>query len=398
MNPGYAFVSGSTRLMSPVGLSGYRRAPKGDYSKENVELGFIAAKVNLFLHVSCNLGTHTGAESLQRCHDRKFGNYQSQVHVHHASSARQNAATGRWAQRVQALQPKVTGDFCYHIPVIRGDIAVNRTYKHVGRCIYCDATKNLHDEHCIPESLNGVRILEKGSCGDCAKITSKFEGDYARISMLPARTALKMKSKRSKSKRPTEFPIRIVKAGQEQIINVPIDDHYAVIPLVEIGPPGQYPNSSHASGLSAGEYKLTVLPVREEEHIQYLAQKYESDEMSVDFEINVEGFLRMIAKIAYCTIVWKYGLSGMRERYVVPAILGTSNDIWRWVGSDGKQEIYNEMKNMKTDHIVTTWFTEEGELQARVKLFKNATTPEYHVIVGQLTPAVHGLYQSLGRK
>jgi hypothetical protein len=172
---------------------------------------------------------------------------------------------------------------------------------------------------------------------------------------------MKMKSKRSKSKRPTEFPIRIITNGREETINIPAGDHYPVIPLVEIGPPRRYPNQPHASGLAHGQYRLTVVPVREQEHIQYLAEKYQADEMSVDFDIDVDGFLRMIAKIAYCTTVWKYGLDNIESRYVVPAILGKSNDIWHWVGSDGNQEIYEEMKQMKTDHIVATWFTREGE-------------------------------------
>lgn len=278
----------------------------------------------------------------------------------------------------------------------RGDIAINRTYKFVGKCIYCEVTENLHDEHCIPESLNGVRILEKASCGDCGDITSKFEGDYTRNSMLPVRTALNMKSKRSKSKRPKEFPIRVVRGGKEETINVPVNDHYPVVPLVEIGPSGQCPNRPHATGLRPGQFRLTALPVREQEHIEYMAQKYQVEQMSVDFEIDVDGFLRMIAKIAYCTIVWKYGLSSISKRHVVPAILGKTKDIWQWVGSDGKQEIYEEMKNVKTDHIVITGLMEDGELRARVKLFKNATTPEYEVIVGQLRPAVLGLFQGVG--
>jgi len=50
-------------------------------------------------------------------------------------------------------------------------IAVNKVRKFVGKCIYCHSTENLHDEHVIPESLNGVRLLKKGSCGGCGRIT-----------------------------------------------------------------------------------------------------------------------------------------------------------------------------------------------------------------------------------
>lgn len=280
--------------------------------------------------------------------------------------------------------------------MIRSQIAENRTTKLIGKCIYCGSTENLHDEHCIPESLNGVHVLGKGSCGDCGKITSKFERAYARESMLAVRTALKMKSKRSKSRRPTEFPIRITKDGQEQVINVPVEEHYSVIPMIDIGPPGKYPDSPHALGLKHGQYKLHPFPIRPNEHVEYLAKKYGADEMSVDFQIDVTGFLRMIAKIAYCQIVWQYGLGGIGEAYAIPAILGTKNDIWQWVGSDGTQKLQKLSQRMKTDHIVSTWFEPGGELHAGVKLFKNAPTPEYDVIVGRLTNALYGFYQSVG--
>lgn len=282
--------------------------------------------------------------------------------------------------------------------MIRGDIAKTKSRKFVGKCIYCGSTENLHDEHVIPESLNGVRILEKGSCGDCGRITSRFEGSYARDSMLPVRTAWNMKSKRSKSKRPTEFPMRFLKNAREKIINVPVEDHWSIIPLVEIGPPGKYPNLRHAQGFQYGEYEIRPFKIRPDEHIEYLKQKYDADSVSVDCKFNVEGFLRMIAKIGYCTAVWRYGLSNIGEAYVVPAILGNSKDILHWVGSDGTQEIYEDSKHMDTDHVVITWQSPDGDIHAGVKLFKKSLTPEYIVIVGRLTEEAFGLYQSLGFK
>ena len=129
-----------------------------------------------------------------------------------------------------------------------------------------------------------------------------------------------------------------------------------------------------------------------------MLEKYGAEALRVDIQINVPGFLRMIAKIAYCTMVLRYGLNNIAEAYVVPAILGISDDIWEWVGSDGTQTMYHETMNMKTDHLVTNWFMEDGELQSGVKLFKKSLTPEYLVIVGRLNENTHGLYQSVGRK
>jgi hypothetical protein len=273
--------------------------------------------------------------------------------------------------------------------------AEHREEKFVGVCIYCGATEHLHDEHCIPESLNGFHVLTKASCQTCGNITSKFEGDYARDSVLAVRTAWKMRSKRSKKKRPTEFPMRIKKAGREETINVPVEDHYSLIPMIEVGSPGFWPSVVHPLGLKTGQCLVNNFRIRDDDHIDYLKEKYEAEEISVDFVINVNGFLRIIAKIAYCMTVWRYGLESIGENFVLPAIL-TGNNIEQWVGSDGQQEIHELAKDWKTDHIVMTGHTSDGELTARVKLFKNSPTPEYIVIVGQMKEGVHALYQSLG--
>lgn len=282
--------------------------------------------------------------------------------------------------------------------MIHSSIAVVRTAKHVGKCVYCGSIENLHDEHCIPESLNGVHVLEKGSCGDCGRITSQFEGRFARESMLPVRTAWNMKSKRSKKKRPKEFPMRFKKGGEERTINVPIEDHYSLIPLVELGPPGKYPLLPHANGLPSGQGKITPFRIRSDEHIAYLTKKYDADSISVDFQIDIPGFLRMIAKIAYCTMVFRYGLHNIAEAYVIPAILGKTNDIWDWVGSDGTQTHSEKTKHMNTDHLVTNWFSEDGQLLSAVKLFKKSPTPEYLVVVGRLREQTYAFYQGVGRK
>ena len=275
--------------------------------------------------------------------------------------------------------------------------AQHNTYKYVGECIYCGSIDDLHNEHCIPESLNGVMILEKGSCEACGRITSRFEGDYARQSLLAVRTVWNMKSKRPKKRRPTEFPIRLTKGGENQTVNVPLDESFPLIPMLEVGPPGVYPNRPHKLGLRNGQYQIHPFKIRDDEHLQKLAEKYEADDVSVDFQIDVSGFLRMIAKIAYCISVWRFGLKNIGERYVVPAILGTNNDIWNWVGSDGEQEVYRHTKKMLSDHDVNGWFDWDGVIHARVKLFKKSLTPEYEVVVGKLTDVAHGFYQSIGR-
>jgi hypothetical protein len=268
---------------------------------------------------------------------------------------------------------------------------------HIGKCIYCGATEDLRIEHCFPESLNGEFELEAASCRECEKITGKFEARFTRETLLPMRTAWNMKSKRSKSKRPKEFPMEFIKDGQSKVLNVPVDEHCSVIPLLELGPTGKYPNEYHAKGLRHSQFQVTSFQIRSQEHVSAIIEKYDADEFRVHFPLYIEDFLRMIAKIAYCFAVARFGLKNIAEVYVLPAILGQSNDIWHWVGGDGTQELYHASKHMNVDHVVNTW-TEEGEIHARVKLLKKSETPEYKVIIGRLSDAARGVFVSAGFK
>jgi hypothetical protein len=191
--------------------------------------------------------------------------------------------------------------------------------------------------------------------------------------------------------------MRFIKNGQERIINVPVEDHMSVVPMMEIGPPGMCPDIPHARDFRPGQYEIRPYQIRPDDHIDYLLQKYDAESAIVDFHLDITAFLRMIAKIAYCTVVWKYGLNNIGKAYVVPAILGDTNDIFDWVGSDGEQQIYKDTKHLDTDHVVITWQSGRDILSG-VKLFKKSFTPEYFVIVGQLTEQAHGLYQSVGFK
>jgi hypothetical protein len=180
--------------------------------------------------------------------------------------------------------------------------------------------KNLGDEHAVPESLNGDLILEKASCSTCGTITGKFEGRFTNETIKAARAVLGMKIKRKKH-RPKEFPIRIGKGGKYETVNMPIDEHFAVIPLFEIGPPGKYRWERHAEGLQFGQARIKVFPIRSDEEAKRLALKYGVDELQVEFNLYIEDFLRMIAKIAYCFAVTRFGLKQIEEAYVLLVVI-----------------------------------------------------------------------------
>ena len=68
-----------------------------------------------------------------------------------------------------------------------------------GACIYCGARDcRLADEHVVPYSLGGQRILEGASCDLCADITKKFEQDVARDMWAAPRNSYNAPSRRKK--------------------------------------------------------------------------------------------------------------------------------------------------------------------------------------------------------
>lgn len=165
----------------------------------------------------------------------------------------------------------------------------------------------------------------------------------------------------------------------------------------EIGPCGKYRFDRHSNGLSHGEIRLIVFNTRPDGHIAMLQDKYGADEIKVHFPLYFEEFFQMIAKIAYCFAIDKYGLHNIDEAFVLPAILGEKKDIFHWVGGDGNQELYNISRGVESNHVIVAG-SKDGEIRVRLKLFKDLLTPEYYIIVGRLSDNLRGLYESVGFK
>jgi hypothetical protein len=272
---------------------------------------------------------------------------------------------------------------------------VARRKKYIGECIYCGSTENLTLEHAMPESLNGDMELEDASCTLCATITGKFEGRFTGETLKPARVVLGMKSKRTKKSQPTAFPVRFEKDSEIKTLNIPASEFPAIIPLWELGPTGKYPGTPHALGLKHGEADPVAFRIRSAEESVALVQKHDADSLTVEFRLYLKDFLRMLAKIAYCHSVYRFGVREIEEVYVLPAILGKSDDILYWVGGDGKQDLRQAGAGINSFHFVGVDVA-QGEIRARIKLFKDLPTPEYFVIVGRLSDRMRGVYESLG--
>lgn len=268
--------------------------------------------------------------------------------------------------------------------------------KYIGICIYCRATENLTDEHAVPESLNGDLILEKASCQACAKITGKFEGRYTGETLRPARAILGIRTKRKKQ-RPTEFPVEVTREAMTENMNVPVADYIGVVPLLQLGLPGvfPFPHPYYAIDLKPGEVEIVPYLTRSDEEINAFFKKYNTKSVESSFRIHPYQFGQMIAKIAYCITVEVYGLRAIEEAFVLPAILGKAQDIWHWVGCDSDPARNVGTVRSYSQHLIEIGIV-KGTIFARVRLFKDSSTPTYLIVVGRISDGVRGVYLSTG--
>ena len=94
-------------------------------------------------------------------------------------------------------------------------------------------------------------------------------------------------------------------------------------------------------------------------------------------------FAQLLAKIAYGMAVAKYGIDAISEVYVLPCILGTKDDVGRWVGCEDSKITPDLLPRVKPFHMIELLETNK-EISAKIRLFASFQTPEYLVIVGKL--------------
>jgi len=252
-----------------------------------------------------------------------------------------------------------------------------RRFEPVDKCIYCDGTEGLTDEHIIPLGLNGPFILPRASCELCADVTKRIEDHLLRGVYLAARAVLGMPTRR-KNQRPSSFLITAEREDGEEAISVPVSDHLAPLAFPVFKLPAYLDGRSDLSPQAAFVTQYTALlsrmPVKE------LGKKYGAKRFRVPVEFRLGYFGRLLAKIGLGFAVAWVGLDGLSEVYVRPAILGTSDDVFRWVGSAPDREFvaHNTLHGAQA--------LERGdELMVRVALFSIYDCPEYFVVVGRLT-------------
>ena len=246
----------------------------------------------------------------------------------------------------------------------------------IGKCIYCGETeKLLRTEHIIPYGLNGPWELLEASCEKCAAITSAFELTVLKDSLIVPRVALDFPTRR-KGQRPKKFNFAITRNGRQEVVNVPIQEHFAVMILQILEFPAYLDGRPYKKGVNiigAIEIQVGGPPIEE------IIKRYGTGKISTKVTWHGNCFERMLAKIAYGFSVAYLGVENLEEVYILPAILGQKDDVGRWVGT--AEDIHLDIGKF-LHHIELAIINEE--IIVRIKLFALFNVPEYLVVVGRV--------------
>jgi hypothetical protein len=252
----------------------------------------------------------------------------------------------------------------------------------IGECIYCrDDKSSLSTEHIIPFGLNGRWELLKASCGQCAKITSKFEMSVQRVTYLLNRKSMKLPSRR-KGAHQKEYELFVNRTGKHEQIWVSAEYHPATLIFPQLAEPAFLDGRPLTRGVTV----VGVIEVQGDGlSLEEVAKRYNAKEVATTTTFVGNDFERMLAKSAYGFAVAKFGLDGFERVFVLPTILGEKDDAGRWVGCD---------KNINLAagrdlHDVSIEVMMNRVVIVRIKLFSIFAAPEYKIVVGILRDEIH---------
>jgi len=273
---------------------------------------------------------------------------------------------------------------------------INRpiSYRSPGRCIYCGAEGELHDEHIIPSSIHGRLRFKKASCPWCEQITHAFEGRVIAGFYGDARVFLGLK-RGNKRKWPEKFPVYIDRSStwknltvtrvgdgrQFERIEVSISEHPGAIVCPVFSPAGIF------SGTDDRSFKVAIAHA---EGFHERLAKLGGGVVIGGPRPGLDDVARFYAKIAHSYAVARFGV-GSFIPFLTAGIRGEGDlrGLWHFVG--GQLSILPIEETGDVQHVLTAfqWTASSGHkvLLVRVHLFAADKLPAYDIAVGLATSA-----------
>ncbi|WP_210485615.1 hypothetical protein [Microvirga antarctica] len=260
---------------------------------------------------------------------------------------------------------------------------IGRTlYSPVGSCIYCGRSNcSLSLEHIVPESLNGTLELPAASCEECQKTINRYEQRVGREIFGDFRIRFNMRSKRSKSKRPSTIEVGTVSADGSLLTETISRSSYpAPIFFYKFG------RASILRGLPAETGIFEWIP-----YVIHASEAFETFHRThpkavFKSRISPVELARTLAKIGYGYAVATIGLESFEPLpEVLDTILCRTEDVAFTVGSDLKEGLPMASEG----HVLNLrchWQHHKAPLLiVDIRLFAELPTPTFHVVVGRVS-------------
>jgi hypothetical protein len=246
---------------------------------------------------------------------------------------------------------------------------------YVGCCIYCGTILGkLSEEHVSPYGLNGCITLLDATCADCAKITSQIELHVLRHMWGAARTEMGYRTRNRKSIDEL-YPLTTIQDGVKAVRKVPLKDALKIIELPIFKAPESLDGRIFQGGIECISKDQFVLVEQRED----LAKRIGVDEVCPP-DYDPEIFARFVAKCSYGYAIERYGIEAFEYIYVRSAILGSTRDIGRWVGSPERRELPVRKTPMSGGFKILS----NNDVLVRIKLFPRFDGAEYITVVGKM--------------
>jgi hypothetical protein len=277
-----------------------------------------------------------------------------------------------WARHTPERQSRATTSMT--------SIPTPRNVRDVGECIYCGARDvPLRREHAVPYGINGPWTLLRASCDNCAQITHKFERDALRSLWPAVRNVLGMQTRRPRERSST-LPLVVSREGTRETVQVSRAEYPIYLPTPLFPAPGIVCGRPLRQGVFTNIEMLHIAgPSFKEAGVRFPGAEF----VGINTNFSPTDFARTIAKIALCGAVYALGpvFDGSPIRNVD---LGTEPHIGHWVGCWEGTEL-NKPSGL---HAMQIRCSSGTEVHVVLRLFAQFGAPEYHVVLGNVAPAV----------
>lgn len=242
-------------------------------------------------------------------------------------------------------------------------------YPAANVCIYCGSKEGLTDEHIIPEGLNGLMLLPKSSCKKCNHVTgATIENFVLRKMLLPARTHMKLKTKKPKN-RPKSLQVAKFRDDKSFLRweESSLEDHPFMLFMPRFAYPTELSGKEHQK-----DFPTVGLWTHFEDEFQKKASKW-GENAGVFTQFSPDLFCRMLAKIAHSYTFAEAGFRSSKPA-LLPTIFGDEEFISRYVGSG----LYTGVKSSNLHEIS---MSKVGKRTCVfIRLFASLGAPAYVVV------------------